>query len=77
MTDFEWRKKANCLGADLSIFFPTRGVNIREAKQICEGCTVRQECFDEAVATEDIGVRGGTTYYTRKILIRKGLTNVA
>jgi WhiB family redox-sensing transcriptional regulator len=63
----DWIKKAACRGMDTDLFFPERGESTREAKAVCETCTVRQECGEYGFM-EKIGIWGGTTeYYRRRI----------
>jgi WhiB family redox-sensing transcriptional regulator len=66
-TSDDWRRQANCRGADRSVFFPDQGGNISYPKAICAGCTVRTECFNEALATgERFGIWGGSTEKERR-----------
>lgn len=53
---------------DTEQFFPERGMtrgapSIQKTLAICAGCTVRQECLDEAMRVEPaggrVGIRGG------------------
>mgnify|MGYP003561238565 CR=1 FL=1 len=39
-----WQDYANCLGVDPDLFFPERGASTREAKEVCRGCVVRDDC---------------------------------
>jgi len=63
----EWRAAGACLSADPEIFFPVSGsgvsaYQIAEAKRICAGCQVRQECLAFATRNgESNGIWGGTT----------------
>jgi WhiB family redox-sensing transcriptional regulator len=69
MTDYatDWRAAGACLSADPDLFFPIAagvlaGRQITEARQICAGCRVRQQCLDFAMRTgETHGIWGGTT----------------
>ena len=47
--DRGWQDYANCLGVDPDLFFPERGASTREAKEVCRGCVVREECLASAV----------------------------
>jgi hypothetical protein len=81
----EWADDAACRGRDIGIFFPPempRGERLSNqwspepALAICEGCAVRAECLNDALATgEEVGVRGGVWFrddaYSRK-LVRRG-----
>ena len=67
-----WRDLAACRGMDTNLFYPRRGdsVGMARARAVCASCPVRQECLDDALATESpreggsaeratVGVRGG------------------
>ena len=51
--DRAWQDQANCLGVDPDLFFPERGASTREAKEVCKGCVVRDECLVRA-ALDDL-----------------------
>ena len=63
----DWRASGACLSADPDLFFPIAaagfvGRQITEARRICAGCQVRQQCLDFALRTgETHGIWGGTT----------------
>ena len=65
-----WREHANCKGIDPNLFHPERGSNgfdMATAKNVCAGCTVRQDCLDYALDNfEMIGIWGGTTERERR-----------
>jgi WhiB family redox-sensing transcriptional regulator len=63
--------EAACIGADPDLFFPGKGRNddCAEAKAICAGCPVRDECL-EAGMSQDFGIWGGTTERERRRLRR-------
>ena len=44
-----WQDYANCLGVDPDLFFPERGASTREAKEVCRGCVVREDCLEYAL----------------------------
>lgn len=48
------------------------GNSYAEAKAVCEGCPVRQQCLDHALVHEDYGVWGGLTPRERRRYL-KGL----
>ncbi|EGG46991.1 MULTISPECIES: WhiB family transcriptional regulator [Streptomyces] len=72
-----WRDRAACRTEDPDLFFPvgTTGpalLQIEEAKSICRGCPVREQCLEWALETgQDIGVWGGTTELERRALKRR------
>jgi len=45
-----WQIQANCMGVDPDLFFPERGASTREAKEVCRGCVVREDCLEYALA---------------------------
>ena len=58
--DHGWQDDANCLGVDPDLFFPERGASTREAKEVCRGCVVREECLEFALQNgEKFGIWGG------------------
>lgn len=68
-----WRVDAACIGAPLDMFFPRRGESPRPALRICAGCTVRDECLEDALrypVRDEAGVRGGMTAQARVKLRR-------
>ncbi|MDA8313969.1 MAG: WhiB family transcriptional regulator [Actinomycetota bacterium] len=67
----DWIEQANCRGVDPELFFPARGEPTRDAKALCKGCVVREECLDYALAHgERWGIWGGTTERDRRRLRR-------
>lgn len=67
-----WQDYANCLGVDPDLFFPERGASTREAKEVCRGCGVREECLEYALESgEKIGIWGGMSERERRRLRRQ------
>lgn len=74
----DWRQQANCKDIlDPDLFFPvgTTGPALEQteqAKSICRGCAVRQQCLDWALQThQDSGVWGGLSEEERRALVRR------
>lgn len=66
-----WRDDAICSQTDPEAFFPEKGGSTKEAKAICRGCPVRQECLDYAVLHEErFGIWGGFSERERRRLKR-------
>ena len=62
-----WRDHANCRGLDPDLFYPERGASTREAKAVCQGCVVREECLEFALRRgEKFGIWGGTSERERR-----------
>jgi len=67
-----WQDEANCLGVDPDLFFPERGASTREAKEVCRGCVVREECLEYALVNgEKFGIWGGMSERERRRIRRQ------
>jgi WhiB family transcriptional regulator, redox-sensing transcriptional regulator len=67
-----WQRAANCLGVDPDLFFPERGGSTREAKEVCRGCVVREQCLQFALENgEKFGIWGGMSERERRRLRRR------
>lgn len=70
--DLAWQEYANCLGVDPDLFFPERGASTREAKEVCRGCVVREECLEYAIThAEKFGIWGGLSERERRRIRRE------
>ena len=75
--DPTWRDQALCRDTDPELFFPvgttgTALTQIERAKQVCSECTVRVDCLDFALTTnQDSGVWGGLTEEERRVIRRQ------
>ena len=66
-----WVSMGNCVGVDPDLFFPERGGSTREAKEVCRGCVVREDCLEFALANgEKFGIWGGLSERERRRLRR-------
>lgn len=72
MTEAEqWQERALCAQTDPEAFFPEKGGSTREAKRICLGCEVRDECLEYALANDErFGIWGGLSERERRRLKR-------
>ena len=71
MEDRGWQARANCMGVDPDLFFPERGASTREAKEVCRGCVVREDCLEYALESgEKFGIWGGMSERERRRLRR-------
>jgi WhiB family transcriptional regulator, redox-sensing transcriptional regulator len=59
----EWAHRAACRHEDPELFFSTVPDELVMALRICGGCTVRDDCYDYALANHHriAGVWGGMT----------------
>lgn len=77
MDVWEWQYEGVCRDLDSDLFFhpegergPARRRRAANAKSICAGCPVMQECRDHALASkEPYGIWGGMTEEERRALI--------
>ena len=68
----EWQENALCAQTDPEAFFPEKGGSTREAKRICQGCDVRAECLEYALAHDvRFGIWGGLSERERRRLKRR------
>jgi WhiB family transcriptional regulator, redox-sensing transcriptional regulator len=68
----EWQERALCAQTDPEAFFPEKGGSTREAKRICQGCEVRSECLEYALAHDErFGIWGGLSERERRKLKRR------
>ena len=66
-----WQSRATCMGVDPDLFFPERGASTREAKEVCRGCVVREDCLEYALDNgEKFGIWGGMSERERRRLRR-------
>ncbi|MCW2674277.1 MAG: WhiB family transcriptional regulator [Frankiales bacterium] len=67
-----WQDQALCAQTDPEAFFPEKGGSTREAKRICIGCEVKQECLEYALMQDErFGIWGGLSERERRRLKRK------
>ena len=71
LEDRGWQAQANCMGVDPDLFFPERGASTREAKEVCRGCVVREDCLEFALDNgEKFGIWGAMSERERRRLRR-------
>jgi WhiB family redox-sensing transcriptional regulator len=67
-----WQADAVCAQTDPEAFFPEKGGSTRDAKRICSGCDVRQQCLDYALANDErFGIWGGLSERERRKLKKR------
>lgn len=65
----DWREQAACKGMDPSWWFPEgQGApGVAKARRVCNGCTVRQQCFEYAEEAPELdGIWGGYGTVSRR-----------
>jgi WhiB family redox-sensing transcriptional regulator len=69
-----WQERALCAQTDPEAFFPEKGGSTREAKRICQGCEVRSECLEYALAHDErFGIWGGLSERERRKLKKRAV----
>ena len=70
--DKSWQMLSNCLGVDPDLFFPERGASTKDAKAVCQGCVVREDCLEYALTNrEKFGIWGGMSERERRRIRRQ------
>ena len=61
-TGTDWQEQAACIDSDLDFFEIKNRRLARAAKDICEGCPVKDECLEFALRNKiEYGIWGGLT----------------
>jgi WhiB family redox-sensing transcriptional regulator len=70
--ELSWQERALCAQTDPEAFFPEKGGSTRDAKRICSGCDVRQQCLDYALQNDErFGIWGGLSERERRKLKKR------
>ena len=70
--DKSWQMLSNCLGVVPDLFFPERGASTKDAKAVCQGCIVREDCLEYALTNrEKFGIWGGLSERERRRIRRE------
>jgi WhiB family redox-sensing transcriptional regulator len=70
--DTGWMANGLCRLEPPSTFFPSDGVGVIVAQQICAACPVRERCLEYALANRiEHGVWGGASERQRRRLLKK------
>ena len=71
-SDTAWMDAGNCRSVSPSVFFPSDGVGVEVARQVCRDCPVKTACLEYALANHiDHGVWGGTSERERRRIARR------
>jgi WhiB family redox-sensing transcriptional regulator len=64
-----WVQDAACAEVDPEAFFPDKGGSTRNAKTVCKGCDVADECLAYALRNDErFGIWGGKSERDRRKL---------
>ena len=70
--DTEWMGRGNCREEPPARFFPSDGVGVELARQICATCPVKSPCLEYAIRNRiDHGVWGGASERERRRILRQ------
>ncbi len=70
--DANWMAEGNCRNEPPSTFFPSDGVGVEVARQICATCPVQEPCLEYALRNRiDHGVWGGASERERRRIARR------
>jgi WhiB family redox-sensing transcriptional regulator len=70
----DWQERAMCAQTDPEAFFPEKGGSTREAKKVCLGCEVTEQCLRYAlVHDERFGIWGGLSERQRRRLKKRSV----
>lgn len=70
--DMSWYELGDGQGVDPDLFFPERGASTEEAKAVCAGCAVREQCLEFALTNgEKFGIWGGLSERERRRIRRE------
>ena len=73
-TELSWQERSLCAQTDPEAFVPEKGGSTREAKKVCVGCEVRQECLEYALEHDErFGIWGGLSERERRKLKKRAV----
>ena len=76
--DTNWMAHGNCNNHPPAVFFPSDGVGVEIAKEICASCPVKEPCLEYAIENRvDHGVWGGASERQRRRIIKARRVAVA
>jgi WhiB family redox-sensing transcriptional regulator len=68
--DTEWMGRGNCRDEPPATFFPSDGVGVEVARQLCATCPVKAPCLEYALRNRiDHGVWGGASERERRRIL--------
>lgn len=70
----DWRWYAACAETDPEAFFPEKGGSTRDAKKVCAGCFVREQCLEYALENDErFGIWAGLSERERYRMKREAV----
>lgn len=65
--DTQWMARGNCVDGSASLFFPSDGVGVEIAREVCADCPVKEPCLEYALYHRiEHGVWGGCSERERR-----------
>lgn len=61
MKPADWTKQADCRNLPTDLWYSEEAENQAFAKEICNGCPVKEPCLEWALKHEPYGIWGGET----------------
>jgi WhiB family redox-sensing transcriptional regulator len=70
--EYAWMLRGKCRGVNPADFFPSDGLGVEAAQQVCHNCPVRVECLEYALENRiEHGVWGGASERERRRILRR------
>ncbi|WP_426571918.1 WhiB family transcriptional regulator [Aquihabitans sp. McL0605] len=70
--DVVWMQEGHCRYYPPAAFFPSDGVGVTQARQICGECPVREQCLEYALENRiEHGVWGGCSERERRRILKR------
>ena len=70
--EYAWMLHGKCRGVNPADFFPSDGLGVEAAQQVCKTCPVRVECLEYALENRiEHGVWGGASERERRRILRR------
>ena len=70
--EYAWMLHGKCRGVKPADFFPSDGLGVEAAQQVCRTCDVRLECLEYALENRiEHGVWGGASERERRRILRR------
>lgn len=74
ISELNWQDDALCAQTDPEAFFPEKGGSTRDAKKVCNSCSVKSQCLEYALSNDErFGIWGGLSERERRKLRKKVL----
>ncbi|MFT4246186.1 MAG: WhiB family transcriptional regulator [Micrococcaceae bacterium] len=73
-SELSWQVDALCVQTDPEAFFPEKGGSTRDAKKVCGACSVKNQCLEYALSSDErFGIWGGLSERERRKLRKRSM----